>query len=139
MSLQIHRINTQFLPIRGTPQSAGYDLHTPVTVQIAPGARQLVALGFKMVLPPGTWGHVLPRSGLAFRKGIHVGAGVIDEDYRGEVHVLLFNLGHEPVIFSPGERIAQLVIMNYQSPPLQEVNDVGMTVRNENGLGSTGQ
>ena len=86
--------NSAILPKRGSEFAAGLDLYSPVSGMIEPSQRLLVPLDISIELPKGTFGHILPRSGLALKNGIHVGAGVIDEDYRGNVGVLLFNLGN---------------------------------------------
>jgi dUTP pyrophosphatase len=102
------------LPAPATPGSAGMDLRAAVRepLELAPGARALVPTGFALELPEGYEGQVRPRSGLALRHGITLpnAPGTIDADYRGEVCVLLANLGHETFVVNRGDRIAQLVI-----------------------------
>ena len=89
-------------------------------------------------MPPLTYGRVAPRSGLAYKKGIDVGAGVIDEDYRGEVGVILFNFGEEDFEVAPGDRIAQLILEKISMVGLKEVDDLDQTDRGAGGFGSTG-
>jgi dUTP pyrophosphatase len=89
-------------------------------------------------LPVQTFGHILPRSGLALKNGIHVGAGVIDQDYRGNVGVLLFNLGSEPFTIKKGDRIAQMVIKKYESVEIVE-GGLSSSSRGDGGFGSTGK
>jgi len=126
------------LPTYGSDKAAGLDLYSTRNVTILPGGRELVQLDIAIELPPNTYGHILPRSGLALKKGIHVGAGVIDEDYRGCVSVLLFNLGFEKVEFEKGDRIAQLVVKPYVHVQVVE-NELSKTERGDGGFGSTGQ
>ena len=112
--------------------------HTPLV--LAPGARALVPTGLVLQLPPGFEAQVRPRSGLALRHGITVlnSPGTIDCDYRGEVMVLLANLGHAPFTIERGERIAQLVMQRVERARLVEVADTAPTRRGAGGFGSTG-
>ena len=91
-----------------------------------------------MAIPHGNYGRIAPRSGLAVKKMIDVGAGVIDSDYRGEVKVLLFNFGAEDFKVCKGDRIAQLIIEKYTITSIQEVENLSSTERGEAGFGSTG-
>ena len=124
--------------------AAGMDLLAAVGAQerlaLAPGARMLVPTGLILELPRGFEGQVRPRSGLALRHGITVlnSPGTIDCDYRGEVKVLLVNLGEAPFLIARGARIAQLVIQRYVRAKLIETADVGATKRGAGGFGSTG-
>ncbi len=127
------------VPTRGSSGAAGYDLYTPIPIKIDPQQRLLVPLDIAIQLPVGTFGRVLPRSGLAVKNGIHVGAGVIDEDYRGNVGVLLMNLGNTTFEANAGDRIAQLVIQPYCTVQMNEVVELSETVRNTGGYGSSGQ
>jgi dUTP pyrophosphatase len=132
------------LPAYATAGAAGLDLMAAVPegapVVIAAGARALVPTGLVLQLPPGHEGQVRPRSGLALRHGLTVlnAPGTIDEDYRGEVAVLLVNLGTEPVDISRGMRIAQLVIAPVVRATLVEAEDLAATARGQGGFGSTG-
>ena len=126
-----------FLPTYGSEYAAGLDLYSTKDVLVLPGERVLVPLDIAIELPKNTYGHILPRSGLALKKGIHIGAGVIDEDYRGNVGVLLFNLGKESVEFKKGDRIAQMVVKPYVHVTVQEKN-VSESERGDKGFGSTG-
>lgn len=90
-------------------------------------------------MPSGTYGRVAPRSGLAAKSGIDVGAGVIDADYRGELKVVLFNHSDENVDIKPGDRIAQLVLERIARPSVADVADLDDTERASGGFGSTGQ
>ena len=99
----------------------------------------LVSTGLAFAIPTGNYGRIAPRSGLAVKNSINVGAGVIDSDYRGEVRVLLFNHGDVDFVISEGDRIAQLIIEKYTPTELVEVETLGETQRGEGGFGSTGQ
>ena len=109
------------LPTRGSDGAAGYDLSCNADIVIEPGERRLVPTGVSIELPAGTYGRIAPRSGLAVRHGIQVGAGVVDADYRGEVKVLLFNQGSETFSATIGDRIAQLVIECIKHPTCSSV------------------
>ena len=132
----------QPLPQYATPQSAGLDLRanldTPVTLQ--PMQRHLIPTGLHIALPAGFEAQVRPRSGLALRHGITVlnSPGTIDADYRGEVMVLLVNLGQEPFVVNDGERIAQLIVARYEQVTLVPTDSLDATERGEGGYGHTG-
>jgi len=130
------------LPAYATPDSAGLDLQAaisePVTLQ--PGERRLVRTGLVMELPPGTEAQVRPRSGLALKHGITLlnAPGTIDEGYRGELGVILVNLGQEPFEVALGMRIAQMVVAPVLRVAVAESETLGETRRGEGGFGSTG-
>ena len=130
------------LPAYQSAGAAGMDLlaavDKPVTLQ--PGARALVPTGLVLEIPPGFEGQVRPRSGLALRHGITAlnSPGTIDSDYRGEVQVLLANLGDEPFAIARGERIAQLVVQRVERAELVATNSISATARGAGGFGSTG-
>lgn len=132
------------LPTYQSALAAGLDLMAAVPAEsplsIAPGARALVPTGVAIALPEGSEAQVRPRSGLAARHGITVlnSPGTIDADYRGEVQVLLMNLGHESVAIARGMRIAQLVIAPVMRAQLREVVSLDETQRGTGGFGSTG-
>lgn len=130
------------LPRYMTDDAAGMDLHAAVEqdLVLAPGARALVPTGLRMALPPRHEGQVRPRSGLALRHGVTVlnAPGTIDADYRGEVQVLLVNLGQEPFTVRRGDRIAQLVVAPVTHVAVREVASLGATARGAGGFGSTG-
>jgi dUTP diphosphatase len=129
------------LPSRQTTGSAGFDLASaePDFV-LAPGERRLVSTGLALEIPPGIEGQVRPRSGLALRHGITMpnAPGTIDSDYRGEVRVILQNLGTEPVTIVRGDRIAQLVFARYETPELVDATELEQSSRGAGGFGSTG-
>ncbi len=107
-------------------------------VRIYPGERVLVHTGVSMAVPPGHYGRVAPRSGLAMKSGIDVLAGVIDSDYRGEVGVILINHGGAPIEIKHGDRIAQLIIEKSASVIVEEISELPPSKRGEGGFGSTG-
>ena len=132
----------QPLPQYATAQSAGLDLRANLEEPIVlhPMERRLVPTGLHIALPDGYEAQVRPRSGLALKHGITVlnAPGTIDADYRGEVGVVLVNLGQEDFIVNDGERIAQLVIARYESVEMVEVESLEQTERGEGGYGHTG-
>jgi dUTP pyrophosphatase len=133
------------LPIRQTALSAGFDLAAAVPegepMELAPGARALVPCGFAMALPAGFEGQVRPRSGLAYKFGVTVlnAPGTIDADYRGEVKVLLINLGDAAFAVHRGERIAQLVVAPVVAAEFEQRETLDDTDRGQGGFGSTGR
>jgi dUTP pyrophosphatase len=131
------------LPKYMTDGAAGLDLVACVDedVTIAPGARRLIGTGLAIALPPGHEAQVRPRSGLAHKHGVTVlnAPGTVDEDYRGEVKVLLVNHGQEPFVVKAGERIAQLVIAKVERVELAEVASLDETARGAGGYGHTGR
>lgn len=132
------------LPARETEGAAGMDLLAAVEeaspLGLSPGERRLIPTGLILELPPGYEGQVRPRSGLALRHGITVlnAPGTVDADYRGEVQVLLINLGREVFTITRGMRIAQLVVAKVEPAALYETDVVGSTLRGAGGFGSTG-
>jgi dUTP diphosphatase len=132
------------LPAYHSGNAAGLDVVAGVPqdapVELAPGARALIATGFALELPPGFEGQLRPRSGLALKSGVTVlnSPGTIDADYRGEVKVLLVNLGSEPFVVHRGMRIAQLVVARVEHVHIEPVSALDGTPRGEGGFGSTG-
>ena len=128
------------LPARATPQAAGYDIRSAVEVVLNPGEIRLISTGLIMELPEGMECQVRPRSGLALKYGITLpnSPGTIDPDYRGEVKIIIQNLGSEQVTLIRGERVAQLVFSLFESPEVSEVKELSSTDRGEDGFGSTG-
>lgn len=129
------------LPGYQSEGAAGMDLCANESFELVPGARQAVATGVRMAIPEGFEGQVRPRSGLASRLGLGMvnSPGTIDADYRGEVKVILINLGDGPIRIERGERIAQLVICPVLKVRFEIVNKLDETSRGEGGFGSTGQ
>ena len=129
------------LPAYATDGAAGMDVVAAEAATLAPGARAAIATGFAIAIPPGYEVQVRPRSGLALKHGITClnTPGTIDSDYRGEVKVILANLGHETFEITRGDRIAQLVPAPVQRAVLDEVATLDDTVRGTRGFGSTGR
>ena len=129
------------LPSYATEHAAGLDVVAAEDVTLAPGARHAVATGFAIAIPEGYEVQVRPRSGLALKHGITClnTPGTIDADYRGEVKVILANLGSEPFAVKRGERIAQLVPAAVQRAAFAEVTELDETARGAGGFGSTGR
>ena len=129
------------LPARATQHAAGLDVVAAEDLTLAPGKRHAVATGFAVAIPEGYEIQVRPRSGLALKHGITClnTPGTIDSDYRGEVKVILANLGSEPFEIRRGERIAQLVPAPVLQAEFREVETLGETSRGAGGFGSTGQ
>ena len=124
-------------PARATPGSAGYDLACAASAVVPARGKALIKTGISIALPDGCYGRVAPRSGLAWKHSIHVGAGVIDADYRGEVGVVLFNLSDTDFNVSVGDRVAQLVLERIVVPDVQVVQELSDTERGGGGFGST--
>lgn len=142
LRLEVRRVHPDaVLPAYAHPGDAGLDLAGVATVTLAPGERAAVPTGLAVAIPPGWVGLVHPRSGLARRHGVTVAnaPGTIDAGYRGEVQVLLVNLGDEAVTLSAGERIAQLVLQRVGTAEVVEVDQLDQTARGEGGFGSTGR
>jgi len=135
------------VPARGSARAAGFDIYASEAATI-PGAtsedgrvtigRGVVRTGIALAIPHGVYGRVAPRSGLAVRRGIDVGAGVIDGDYRDELLILLFNFSPEPFEVAPGDRVAQIVFERIAEPSLVAVDELGGHDRG-GGFGSTGE
>ena len=126
------------LPVRGSDGAAGYDLTSTEECTILPNRRAVVSTGIAVKVPEGTYGRIAPRSGLAVKHGLHIGAGVIDTDYTGEIKVVIFNHNSKKYIIKPGFRIAQLILEQCVTPEVVEVDDLDATERGSNGFGSTG-
>ncbi|HVS04159.1 MAG TPA: dUTP diphosphatase [Thermoanaerobaculia bacterium] len=130
------------LPAAASAGSAGYDLRAAIEtpLELAPGERRLVPTGLILEIPPGWEGQVRPRSGMALRDGVTIlnAPGTVDSDYRGEVAVLLVNLGPQPVRIDRGDRIAQLVFAPAAGVAWEEAGTLSPSRRGEGGFGSTG-
>lgn len=128
------------LPSRATEGSVGYDLCSIGDGMVMPnGGRACISTGISICIPNGYYGRIAPRSGLAVKFGIDVGAGVVDPDYIGEVRVVLFNHGKEEFYIRKGDRIAQLILEKVMTPEVIEVNEIIQTERGDGGFGSTGK
>jgi dUTP pyrophosphatase len=126
-------------PTKGTDFSAGYDLYAAENGEIDPLKRCLIKTNISIAIPKGYYGRIAPRSGLAYKNGIDVMAGVIDSDYRGDVGVILYNTGIEVFSFNRGDRIAQLVIEKCYKADWVQVDDLSDTDRGDGGYGHTGK
>ena len=130
------------LPAYETSGSSGMDLQAYISEEIIlkPGERKLIPTGLSIAIPENLEIQIRPRSGLAYKKGISVvnTPGTIDSDYRGEIKVLLINLGKEDFIIKKFERIAQMIVCPITKVVLSETNDLPDTIRGEGGFGSTG-
>ncbi|KCV67665.1 dUTP pyrophosphatase [Fonticula alba] len=136
---RVKRLSPQgHLPMRASKGAAGYDLFSARDMVIPARSRALVPTDISLALPEGTYGRMAPRSSLALRHGIDVGAGVIDCDYRGPLGVMLFNHSDEDFQVVAGNRIAQLIIETIITPPVVEVDDLDDTERGAGAFGSTG-
>ena len=138
-TLKVQKLsNNAALPKRSTSRAAGYDLSAAHDCTIPAGGKGLVKTGLSISFPAGLYARIAPRSGLALKKFIAVGAGVVDSDYRGDVGVVLFNHGDQDFQVKMGDRIAQLILERIDTPPVQEVQDLAGTERGTGGFGSTG-
>jgi dUTP pyrophosphatase len=131
------------LPRRQTPEAAGFDLAAanPEPITLAPGARALVPTGLVIALPPGLEAQIRPRSGLAIKHGITLlnTPGTIDPDYRGEIQIIVVNLGQEPYTIKLGDRIAQMVLSRLVPADLVEAAELPESDRGAGGFGHTGR
>ena len=118
--------------------NAGYDISSDIDITIKARHRSLISTGISIEFPEGIYAQILPRSGIAVKNGIHVGAGVIDSSYRGEIKVLLFNFSDKDFEISAGDRIAQLIIRKEVVVSCKMVKTIGTTTRGTSGFGSSG-
>lgn len=125
------------LPARGSALAAGLDVCSIEDVELRPKQRALVRTGLAVAIPPGFYGRVAPRSGLAVKQGLDVLAGVIDSDYRGELCCALYNTGDDVISLPAGSRICQLIIEQIITPETAWVVDLDQTARGAGGFGST--
>uniref|UniRef100_A0A1L8E9B9 Deoxyuridine 5'-triphosphate nucleotidohydrolase n=2 Tax=Haematobia irritans TaxID=7368 RepID=A0A1L8E9B9_HAEIR len=127
-----------FEPVRSTEKAAGLDLQSAYDLVVPARGKALVKTDLQIQVPSGSYGRVAPRSGLALKNFIDVGAGVVDEDYRGNLGVVLFNHSDQEFEVKRGDRIAQLICEQIFYPDLEQVDKLGDTKRGEGGFGSTG-
>ncbi|KAL0819062.1 hypothetical protein ABMA28_008340 [Loxostege sticticalis] len=128
-----------FPPLKGSEKAAGFDLKSAYDYVVPARGKLLIKTDLQIELPPGCYGRVAPRSGLALKNFIDVGAGVIDEDYRGNVGVVLFNHSDQDFVVTKGDRIAQLICERIYYSELEEVSNLSETKRADGGFGSTGK
>lgn len=138
--LRVQRLSENAtVPTRGSPMAAGADLYSAERVVVPARGQKIVKTDITIICPDGTYGRVAPRSGLAAKNSIDVGAGVIDADYRGNVGVILFNHSDTDFEVAIGDRIAQLILEKIVVPIIAEVDSTDETARGANGFGSTGK
>ena len=134
---------TALLPVRASSAAAGYDLFADLAepVEIAPGCTEMISTGLSMEIPEGYFGAIFARSGLAVKEGLRPAncVGVVDADYRGPFMVGLHNDSKNARLITPGERIAQLVVIPCLDVTFRETDTLSDTVRGEGGFGSTGK
>ena len=143
MRLQVLKLDpAATLPTQAHAGDAGYDLHALEAAELGPGERAMLRTGIAIEVSPGHAGLVLPRSGTAAKHGIALvnAPGLIDAGYRGEIRVLLLNTDRsEAFSVAPGDRIAQLVLVRVETPPVEEVSELGESDRGDGGFGSSGR
>ena len=133
------RVSGDSIPQYAHAGDAGADITASEKIAIPPRERTLVSTGVRLEIPEGYVGLIWPRSGLAVKKGIDCGAGVIDSHYRGEVKVLLFNHSDNEFQIEPGDRIAQILIQKVERVEFHLVDQLNETARSDAGFGSTGK
>jgi len=129
-----------YAPTKGSIRAAGFDLYSAYDYVIPAKGKGMCATDIQVAIPDGCYGRVAPRSGLAVKNFIDVGAGVVDSDYRGNVQIVLFNFGESEFVVKRGDRVAQLICEKIELPDLEEEkeNELTETERGGNGFGSTG-
>lgn len=125
------------LPTRGSVLAAGLDVRSIEDIELQPKQRVTARTGLAVAIPPGFYGRVAPRSGLAVKNGLDVLAGVIDSDYRGELCCVLYNTGDEVITLPAGTKICQLILEKIITPEAVWVGDLDATARGAGGFGST--
>lgn len=140
MNIQIKKLSDKAkIPSQGSKYAAGYDLYAAEEVLVNTVGRKLVKTNISISIPEGYYGRIAPRSGLAYKNGIDVLAGVIDSDYRGDIGVILLNTDHNlDFEVNVGDRIAQIIIEKCHSVNWETVETLDATVRSEGGFGSSG-
>jgi len=138
-SLRVKKLSEHaVLPARGSEGAAGYDLSAAHECVVPARGKALVKTDLSIAIPEGTYARIAPRSGLAWKHSIDVGAGVVDADYRGNVGVILFNLSDQEFQIKAGDRVAQLILERIATPEVVAVEDLDDTTRGAGGFGSTG-
>lgn len=144
MNLKVKKVkDNAILPTRGSEKAAGIDLYACIDepITIAPGETKTFGSGIACEFPEGYWGMVVPRSSVGIKRRLNIpqGSAVIDEDYTGEIILALYNHGQETAVISPGERLAQMVLLPYVLFDIEETDTLAETERGEGGIGSTGR
>ncbi|AIE47822.1 dutpase [Peridroma alphabaculovirus] len=137
--LKYKKAENAYAPLQSTAGAAGYDLRTPVDFVIRARDWHSVDVGVALQMPEGMYAQIKSRSGMAFKHQVVAAAGVIDNDYRGTISVLLFNHGKKSRQFRRGDKIAQFIVRKYCVLPLQECDALSPTERDADGFGSTGR
>lgn len=139
MKVNVKLLNSESkLPVKCSDGAAGMDVHSREECEIGPGERKTIGTGIQMAIPSGFFGYLAGRSGHASQKGITVGGGIIDSDYRGEICVILFNLSDSIFKVRIGMKIAQLIVVPTASVEIHQTDALEQTGRGSNGFGSTG-
>lgn len=141
MKIRVKRVDTQaIIPKYQTAHSAGFDLHSIDDMTIEPKSRAIIGTGLAFAIEHGYELQVRPRSGLALKHGVTVlnTPGTIDSDYRGEIKIVLINLGEEKFVIKKGDRVAQAIVKEVIQAAFSEVSELDTTARGEGGFGSTG-
>lgn len=139
MILKIKKIyEDSIIPRYAHNYDAGLDLYSYESYLLKPLERITVKTGISMEIPQGYFGSIRDRSGLASKKGVHTLAGVVDSNYRGEIGIVIINLGNENLEINKGDKIAQILIQKVETPEIEEVNELNKSNRGERGFGSTG-
>ena len=139
MKIKVEKISANaILPKKIHEEDAGYDLYSIEMTEIKPGERKAVPTGLKFAIPGGFVGLIWDRSGLALNHGLKTMAGVVDSGYRGEVKIVVVNLGKETIKIEPRTRIAQLLIQKIENFEIEETKDLGESPRGRKGFGSSG-
>merc|ERR1712212_612991 len=137
--MQVAKLSDKaIIPTKGSKLAAGYDLYSAYDYVIPAGGKVMAKTDIQVKVPHGTYGRVAPRSGLAWKHHIDIGAGVVDEDYRGNVGVVMFNHAEQDFVVKKGDRVAQLVCEKISYPDIEVLDTLDETVRGEGGFGSTG-
>jgi len=138
--MKVNLLNpNSIIPKKGSQNAAGYDLYSIEAGVIKPQKRCLIKTGIVLEIPSGYYGRIAPRSGLAFKNGIDVMAGVIDSDYRGEIGVILYNSDFSSdFVFGVGDKIAQIIFEKHYDFDIIETKELNETQRGIGGFGSTG-
>ena len=139
MKIEIKKLSANaIIPSKGSEHAAGYDLYAAEEGEVQENCRLLVKTNISISIPSGHYGRIAPRSGLAYKNGIDVMAGVIDSDYRGDVGVILYNTDVSDFKFKKGDRIAQLIIEKCYTAEWNQVEELDSSGRLDSGFGSTG-
>ena len=135
LEIKLHS-DTARIPTWGSPDAVGYDLYSAEEKVVLAHGKMLIDTQISITTPPGTYGRIAPRSGLATTNMIATGAGVVNADYRGVVFVLLFNHSDKDFKVKQGDRIAQLILEKIATPTIEQVDDLDKTTRGSQGFGS---